>query len=243
MAKLQNHFNKYLLLPYNQFKLMIPGMTIHQAIAARLLQKCCEEMAVGAIEMAFERVLGKPERVVRVRRTTLKTRYLEAKTRAEEPVLPTKAADTKPVETPHKQSPVTAVAVTSPQNSLSVSLDASSAENDQTIILEAKDAPSAVLWRIMDKMGEMGSAVASQVVDNPSSHIVAEVLVSNLYLMAMRGGDLKAIELVFDYIDGAVADVVRLEGDNVIVVDDYSEIAPYNAVKDTTGVWCVEEIR
>lgn len=95
----------------------------------------------------------------------------------------------------------------------------------------------------MDKMGEMGSTAASQIVDNPSGHIVAEVLVANLYLMAMRGGDLKAIELVFDYIDGAVADVVRLEGDNVIVVDDYSEIAPYNAVKDTTGVWCVEEIR
>ena len=157
--------------------------------------------------------------------------------------MPTKTTATEPAETPRKQSPVTAVAVTSSQNSFPAPLGASSAENDQTIILEAQDAPSAVLWRIMDKMGEMGSAMASQIVDNPSNHIVAEVLVANLYLMAMRGGDLKAIELVFDYIDGAVADVVRLEDDNIIVIDDYSEIAPYNAVKDTTGVWCVEEIR
>lgn len=157
--------------------------------------------------------------------------------------MPTKTTATEPAETPRKQSSVTAVVVTSPQNSFPAPLGASSTENDQTIFLEAKDAPSAVLWRIMDKMGEMGSATASQIVDNPSSHIVAEVLVANLYLMAMRGGDLKAIELVFDYIDGAVADVVRLEDDNIIVIDDYSEIAPYNAVKDTTGVWCVEEVR
>lgn len=157
--------------------------------------------------------------------------------------MPTAEPQIKPVETPHNQSFSTALAVTSPQNSFSASLDASSAENNQTIILEARDAPSAVLWRIMDKMGEMSAEVASQIVDNPSHHIVAEVLVANLYLMAMRGGDLKAIELVFDYIDGAVADVVRLEDDNIIVIDDYSEIAPYNAVKDTTGVWCIEEIR
>lgn len=41
---------------------------------------------------------------------------------------------------------------------------------------------------------------------------VAEVMVSNLYAIAMRGANLAAITMLFDYIDGAVADVIRLEG-------------------------------
>ena len=68
-----------------------------------------------------------------------------------------------------------------------------------------------------------------------------EVLAANLYAIAMRGGNLGAIDLLFNHLDGAVADVIRLEGEDTILLENYAEQAPYNAVQDEDGVWYVEE--
>lgn len=63
----------------------------------------------------------------------------------------------------------------------------------------------------------------------------------NLYGIAMRGSNLGAIKLLFDYLDGAVADVVRLEGETTIWLESWADVAPYEAIKGEDGIYYVEQ--
>lgn len=213
MKKLQNSFNDFLPQKYIDFKRSISDLSANKAVVAELLRICCEEDDVKAIKLAFERILGKPEKVILIKRTLVRMIYPDAKTKLLKPVV---------------------------DDSVQDEVQAKSAMDDKIVVDEA-DAPGRLLRRMLDKVGEAGRDYAYTVIETKHKHSVAEVMVANLYAIAMRGSNLGAIMMLFDYLDGAVADVVRLEGHDTIYLENYADVAPYEAKQDEKGLWYVEK--
>lgn len=213
MKKLQNSFNDFLPLNYRSFRMGANKLTSNQAVVAELLRICCEEDDVKAIQVAFERILGKPEKVIVIKKTTVRTAFPDARTKQLKPDIDDRVQDEfKP---------------------------ASITENK--VVITADNAPGILLRKMVDDIGDKEREYSYIVLDSKDDYTVAEVMAANLYGIAMRGSNLGAIKLLFDYLDGAVADVVRLEGENTIYLESWADIAPFEAVQGEDGVFYVEE--
>lgn len=212
MKKLQNSFNDFLPQNYREFRRSILKLNSNQAVVGELLRTCCEEDDVKAIKITFERILGKPERVIIIKKTLVKMVYPDARGKMLSPVIDNRVKD--------EVAEITST--------------------ETKIVIDEANAPGILLKKMLDKIGEANRDYAYEVLDNKDSYTVAEVIVANLYAIAMRGANLGAIVMLLDYIDGAVADVVRLEGLDTILLENYADTAPYEAVQDERGVWYVE---
>lgn len=212
MKKLQNSFNDFLPQNYFDFRRDAHKLTSNQAVVAELLRICCEEDDVKAIQMAFERILGKPEKVIVIKRTLVRTVFPDAETKQLTPEVNDRVQD-------EFQAP---------------------AVTENKIVISADNAPGILLRQMIDDIGDKEREYSYTVLDKKDSHTVAEVMAANLYGIAMRGSNLGAIKLLFDYLDGAVADVVRLDGEDVVLLENWADIAPYEARQDEQGVWYVE---
>lgn len=212
MTKLQNYFKPFLSMNYREFKLARDSMTANESVVAELLRVCCEEDEVKAMKMAFERILGKPEKVIIIKRTLLKIVYPDAKTKS-----------LKPVE------------------NLRVLDESEEVEVEKPVVVQEADAPGAILRKEVDSIGESPSIYAYDVIEDKDKHTVAHVFAANVYATAMRGGNLAAIDLLFDYLDGCVADVIRLEGEQTVVLENYADTAPYEAKLGADGVYYIEK--
>lgn len=209
---MQNYFNEFLPQTYHDFRKGIYQLTSNQAVVAELLRTCCEEKEVKAIEMAFERILGKPEKVVVIKRTLVRIEYPDAATKALKPSFDDRVVDE-----------VRAIS-----------------HDDSKVVIDARDAPGLLLRRMVDEIGDKPRDYSYQVLENKNQYTVAEVMTANLYGIAMTGSNLGAIKLLLDHIDGAVADVIRLEGLDTILLENWADVAPYEAQQDEHGVWFVE---
>lgn len=208
--KLNNYFKDYLPMNYREFRLSVHKMSSNEAVVAELLRICCEEDNVQAIKLFFERTLGKPEKTIIIKRTSIRMEYPNATKKALEPQVEEEGVITSPLE--------------------------------NKVIVEEKDSPGWLLNRALDKIGESGQEYAYEVIEGKDRHSVIEVLAANLYAIAMRGGNLNAITLLFNYLDGSVADVIRLDAEDTILLENYAEQSPYEAKQDENGVWYVEEV-
>lgn len=211
MTKLQNYFKDFLPLKYHDFQVARDGMTANQSVVAELLRVCCEEDDVKAMRMAFERILGKPEKVLIIKRMNMRVTYPEA---AQQELAPPAAV----VE----EAPVVP------------------AFTEDKVVIPETDAPGVLLRRMLDEMGSKPAHYAYDVLEEKSTHSVAHVFVANVYAVAMRGGNLSAIDLLFSYLDGAIADVVRISSNDTIWVENYAQTAPHDAIRDEHGVYYVE---
>ena len=207
--KLNNYFKDHLPKNYRDFRLSVHKMSSNEAVVAELLRICCEEDNVQAIKLFFERTLGKPEKTIIIKRTSIRMEYPNATQKALKPQDEVETTTTSPLE--------------------------------NKVVIEEKDSPGWLLNRALDKIGESGQEYAYEVIEDKDRYPVIEVLAANLYAIAMRGGNLQAITLLFNYLDGSVADVIRLDAEDTILLENYAEQAPYNAIQDEDGVWYVEE--
>lgn len=213
MKKLQNSFNDFLPQKYLKFRRSAHLLNSNQAVVAELLRICCEEDDVKAIQMAFERILGKPEKVIVIKRTLVRTVFPDAQTKALKPVVDDRVMDE------YRPADVTV----------------------SKVVVDEKNAPGILLRKMIDKIGEKEREYSYGVIDDKDKYTVAEVMAANLYAIAMRGANLGAIKMLFDYLDGAVADVVRLEGEDTIYLESWADVAPFEAKQGADGVWYVEE--
>jgi hypothetical protein len=212
MKKLQNSFSTFLPQNYGDFRHGIFDLNSNAAVVAELIRICCEEDDVKAIKIAFERILGKPEKVVTIKRTLVRTLFPDASKKFDQPAVLDRVEDEMAV-----------VSVT-----------------EDKVIVNESDAPGILLKKKLDEIGDEGRDYAYRVIDKKDRYDVAEVMAANLYAIAMRGSNLAAISLLFDYLDGAVAEVIRLDGEDTILLENYADIAPYEAKQDESGVWYVE---
>lgn len=212
MKKLQNSFNDFLPQKYLDFRRDIHQLNSNQAVVAELLRISCEEDDVKAIQMAFERILGKPEKVIVIKRTLVRTVFPDAKTKELKAEVDDRVQD-------EFQAP---------------------ALTENKVVIDEDNAPGILLRRMIDELGEKDQTYVWEVLDNKNKHTVAEVMAANLYGIAMRGSNLGAIRLLFDYLDGAVADVIRLDGEDTILLESWADVAPFEAVQGEDGVFYVE---
>ena len=212
-TKLQNSFNDFLPQKYFDFRRNAESLTSNQAVVAELLRICCEESDVKAIEMAFERILGKPEKVIVIKRTLVRMVFPDARTRR-----------LKPTEVEESHDEFLPPEITK-----------------NKVVIDASNAPGILLRKMLDEIGEKERSYSYTVLDKKDQYTVAEVMTANLYGIAMRGSNLGAIKLLFDYLDGAVADVVRLEGEDTILLENWADVAPFEAVQGDDGVFYVEQ--
>ena len=210
--KLQNYFNDFLPMKYTDFRKDIYKMTSNQAVVAELLRISCEETDVKPIEMAFERILGRPEKVIVIKRTVVRTELPDALVKAAKAVANERVLD---------ESRATNLPSTS-------------------VVIEATNAPGLLLRQMVDEIGDKPRDYSYQVLEHKHKHTVAEVMAANLYAIAIGGANLSAIKMLFDYIDGAVADVIRLEGLDTVLLENWADEAPFEAQKDENGIWFVE---
>lgn len=213
MKKLQNSFNDFLPQKWFDFRRNVHTLNSNQAVVAELLRICCEEEDVKAIQMAFERILGKPEKVVVIKRTLVKTVFPDARAKQLKPEVNDRVMDE------FKPPAIT----------------------DNKVVITADNAPGLLLSKMIDEIGLKEQDHVWKVLDEKDKHTVAEVMAANLYGIAMRGANLGAIRLLFDYLDGAVADVVRLEGEDTIVLESWADVAPFEAKLGEDGVFYVEQ--
>lgn len=214
MKKLQNSFNSFLPMNYRAFKQAMPKLSSNESVVASLLRICSEEDDVKAIKIAFERILGKPEKVIVIKRTIIRTIFPDAKTRNKTPIIDNRVQDQ-----------TSALAVT---------------DNADLIVVDEANAPGILLTKKLDEIGDSLNTYSYEVLDNKDRYTVAEVMVANLYAIAMRGSNLAAISMLFDYLDGAVADVVRLDGQDTILLESWADVAPYEAKQGDDGIWYIE---
>ncbi len=210
--KLQNFFNDFLPQKYFDFRRGVHKLTSNQAVVAELIRICCEEDDVKAIQMAFERILGKPEKVIVIKRTLVKTYFVDARTKAQTPETDDRVQD-------EFQAP----AITA-----------------NKVVIDESNAPGILLRKMIDDIGNKERGYSYAVLDKKDDFTVAEVMAANLYGIAMRGSNLGAIRLLFDYLDGSVADVVRLDGLDTIMLENYADVAPFEAVQGEDGVYYIE---
>ena len=206
--KLNNYFKDHLPKNYRDFRLSVHKMSSNEAVVAELLRICCEEDNVQAIKLFFERTLGKPEKTIVIKRTSIRMEYPNATKKALKPQIEEETTAVSPLES--------------------------------KVVIEEKDSPGWLLNQALDKIGESGQEYAYEVIEDKDKYSVIEVLAANLYAIAMRGGNLNAITLLFNYLDGSVADVIRIDGNDTILLENYAEVSPYEAKQDDRGVWYVE---
>ena len=142
--KLQNYFNDFLPMNYTDFRKDIYQMTSNQAVVAELLRLSCEETDVKPIEMAFERILGKPEKVVVIKRTLVRTLFPDAKTKELKPQIQDKNLDEVR------------------ENVVS-----------EGVVIDASNAPGVLLKQMVDEIGEKPRGYSYQVLDNKNKHTVS----------------------------------------------------------------------
>lgn len=210
--KLQNSFNDFLPLKYREFHRGLLKLSSNQAVVGELIRICCEEDDVKAIKIAFERILGKPEKVVVIKRTLVRTVFPDAKTKQPRMLVDDRIQDEVGVAPTY----------------------------DEKVVIDEANAPGILLRKMLDKIGDEGRNYAYEVLDAKDSYSVAEVMVANLYGIAIKGANLAAIMMLFDYLDGAVADVIRLDGEDTIVLENWADVAPYEAKLGEDGVWYIE---
>lgn len=214
MKKLQNSFNEFLPLKYGVFKRGINELTSNKAVVAELLRICCEEDDVKAIQMAFERILGKPEKVIVIKRTIVRTIYPDARGKKQIAEVDDRVRD---------EFTVPAVI-------------------ESAVVVGEDNAPGILLRKMVEKIGEKTRQYSYDLLDEKDKYPVAEVMAANLYSIAMSGANLGAIKLLFDYLDGAVADVIKLDGEDTIMCENYADVAPFEATLGEDGVFYVETV-
>lgn len=213
MKKLQNSFNEFLPKKYFDFRRGMDKLTSNEAVVAELIRICCEEDDVKAIKMAFERILGKPEKVIIIKRTLVRTVFPDARTKALKPEVNDRVIDeSRPAEI-----------------------------TEDKIVITADNAPGLLLKKKVGEIGEKPRQYSYDVLDDKDKYEVAEVMAANLYGIAMRGANLAAIDLLFNYLDGAVADIIRLEGENTVMLESWADVAPFEAVQGDDGIFYVEQ--
>jgi len=195
---------------YRQWRLSRPGLTIAQQVPAELLYICCTENNTNAMKLAFERILGKPERALVIKRVITRVIYPDAFKKALKP--------SKPIHP----------------------LPLRNEEDTTLTVIDEEQSPSYLVKKTLNTLGDTEGQKMYDILEYKDRYTVAEVFCANVYACAIAGHNVNIMRLLFDYLDGAVADVVRVTTDDVLLLEDYAKEAPYEAKQDENGVWYVD---
>ena len=214
MASLKSRFEELIHLEWSEFiKLEVDKTaSVDTGVLCSLIRVCADTDDIAAIKLAFDRVDGLQATPIEIKVPKFYVRYPNAKEIE---------AGGKALAAPEDAKP----------------------KSDY-------DPATAKLRETLGKMREMPQDVIRLVLLNKKridkgnspdrDPMVKSVIVANL-LKNVSKGKYKAIELVFDQIDGKLTKTIELLGGEDVFVDDpLITTAPAHAIKDASGVYVAE---
>lgn len=216
MAALKEKFEEIIHMTWGEFVALEKdkSTSVDNVVLCSLIRTCADKEDIAAIKLAFDRVDGVLDTLVDIKVPKFYTRYVNAKEIE---------AGKKQIEAPEEV-----------EKEKVSNYDPATAKLRETL-QEMRSMPRDVIRMVLryKKRIEEGTGVDHE----PK---VKSVIVANLLKNVSRG-NFRAVELVFDQIDGKLPKTIQLLGGEDVYVDDYNtEIAPAHAIKDKNGVYCAE---
>lgn len=214
MASLKTRFEEIIHLTWGEFCELEKERTasVDDVILCSLIRTCADTDDIAAIKLAFDRVDGLLETLIEIKVPKFYIRYVNAK-EIEPGTKQLESGEVK--EEPNNFDPATAKL--------------------RETLKEMRKMPRDVIRavKLYKTRIEKGVTVEQQ----PK---VKAVICANL-LKHVTKGRFRAIELVFDQIDGKLPKAINLLGGDDVYVDDYNElVAPAHAQLDDNGVYYAE---
>lgn len=216
MASLKTRFEEIIHMEWGEFVKLEQNKSasVDDVVLCSLIRVCAETDDIAAIKLAFDRVDGLLETLIEIKVPKFYTRYIKAK-EIEPAPKQIEASDDAKKDDPTSYDPATAKL--------------------RETLKEMRGLPRDVIRVILlyRKRIDKGVAVETQ----PK---VKAVIVANL-LKHVTKGRFRAIELVFDQIDGKLPKAISLLGGSDVYVDDYTElVAPAHSELGEDGIYYAE---
>lgn len=217
MASLKQRFEELIHMNWGDFVLLErdKSASVDDGVLCSLIRVCADTDDIAAIKLAFDRVDGLQATPIEVKVPKFYIRYPKA-TEIEE--------GTKQIEAPE-----------SSKKDKTSSYDPATAKLRETLV-EMRGMPQDVIRvvRLYKKHIDEGK-------ESKHDPMVKSVIVANL-LRNVRKGRFRAIELVFDQIDGKLTKTITLLGGDDVYVDNPNiTVAPAHAIKDESGCYIAED--
>lgn len=225
MATLKARFEEMLHIDWYEFcKLEADkGSTVDEGALCSLIRICADTDDIAAAKLAFDRADGLQATVIEIKVPKFYIRYTEAtdiEPGAKELEAPSDAKKEKKSD-----------------------YDPASAKLRETLA-EMRGMPRDVIRvvRLYKKRIEKAFDGGITIPESQHKPMVKSVIVANL-LRNVQKGKFKAIELVFDQIDGKLPKSIQLLGGDDVVVDDPlgSLVAPAHSIMSDDGFYRAED--
>lgn len=213
MAALKQRFEEILHMEWGEFLKLEQnkGSSVDDTVLCSLIRTCADTDDISAIKMAFDRADGLLETPIEIKVPKFYVRYINA----------------KEVEAGAKQIE----AAESSKKEKTSNYDPASAKLRETL-QEMRGMPRDVIRvvRLYKRRIEKGTPVEHE-------PMVKSVIVANL-LKNVQKGKFRAVELVFDQIDGKLTRTITLLGGDDVYVDDYVTLtAPAGSMLGEDGIY------
>ena len=215
MASLKQRFEELIHMNWSDFVLLEVDRSanVDDGVLCSLIRICADTDDIAAIKLAFDRIDGLQETPIEIKVPKFYTRFIKAK-----------EAEPAPKEL------VAPEAVEAEKTDY----DPATAKLRETL-KEMRSMPQDVIRVVRGYMKKIDKG-------EPVKHdpMVKSVIVANL-LLNVRKGRFRAIELVFDQIDGKLTRTISLLGGDDVYVDDYTTlVAPAGSLIDEKGIYYAE---
>jgi len=223
MASLKTRFEELLHIEWDEFcKLEANKDTsVDDTVLSSLIRICADSDDISSIKLAFDRSDGLLETQIDIKVPKFYTRYVNAK-EIEEGMKALEAPGDDVKEESSNYDPATAKL--------------------RETLKEMRGMPREVIRIVLLHKRRIEKALAADV-EIPAKQkrpMVKSVIVANL-LKNVQKGRFKAIELVFDQIDGKLPKTISLLGGDDVYVDDTIElVAPAHSELGEDGIYYAE---
>jgi hypothetical protein len=223
MASLRQRFEELLHMEWGAFCKLEKdkGSNVDDTVLCSLIRACADGDDIAAVKMAFDRADGLLETPIEIKVPKFYVRFVNAKAVEDSQ----KAID----------APKTA------ENLEGVKYDPASAKLRETLV-EMRKMPRDVirLIRLYKRRIEKAMDGGKPLPNDQHHPMVKSVIVANLLYNVQRGR-FRAVELVFEQIDGKLTRTITLLGGADVFVDDYTILtAPVGSIKGKDGVYYAE---
>lgn len=225
MPTLKTRFEELLHLDWYEYCKLEQDKTstVDDGSLTALIRMCADEDDIAAIKLAFDRADGLQDTVIEIKVPKFYVRYPKAVEQEAAPKLLETTEETTVKDDKSKYDPA-------------------SAKLRETL-KEMRGMPRDVIRVVLlyKKRIEKKLKDGIEIPEDMHKPMVKSVIVANL-LKNVQKGKFKAIELVFDQIDGKLPKAIQLlGGDDVFVDDPTALVAPADAVLGEDGVYYAED--
>lgn len=228
MGSLKERFEELIHMEWDEFYMLEKdkGATVDDAVLCALIRTCADTDDIAAIKMAFDRIDGLQAVLIDIRVPKFYTKYINA----------------TEVEPGAKELEAPKDAKKKPTN-----FDPATAKLRETL-QEMRGMPRQVIAVVRRVKRNIERAIDEGVPipegkARPKIPMVKSVIVANL-LRNVQKGKFKAVELVFDQIDGKLPKAIELLGGEDVYVENTTEtIAPAHSILGEDGKYYAEDKR